>query len=88
MADVDPCRGSIVSWTIQQVGQYSTGGYVGAVAATCSDGSALAPVTYGYNGTGKGRCNGTLRQPKSVPSPEGNLTVRCNPSTISIIPQH
>ena len=67
-----------MSWTIQETGYSLNITYIGALSATCSDGSILSPINYGYNGTNAAFCNGALRQPQTVPTPDGNITARCN----------
>ena len=68
------CRGHIKSWT---VAKSKASKFVGSIAAACTDGSKLPPLTLGYNGTGQAECDSSLMEAETFEDPtDGVYTFR------------
>lgn len=51
--------------------------YIGAVSVTCTDGTALPAIRYGFNGTDKPECSGNLLKAYNVSNPaDGRFTYK------------
>ena len=59
------CSGLISSWSVAM----NDLGYTGALSASCSDGSELQEIRYGYNGTANSTCDWGLQLATNISNP-------------------